>query len=460
MPRARSASDRETWTRTISFLLLGSICYALPWSVFAALPVPSDNTSVLRIQGSNTIGARLGPALVKGLLEEQGFSAIRIEAGTADNEQQVTGKTSDGRRVSIEVAAHGSGTGFTSLADGSAELAASSRPIKDSEATSLLSLGDLKSASAEQIIALDGLAIILHPDNPLSALNTLQLAQIFAGEISNWAQLGAPAGAINLYARDDKSGTYDTFKELVLSANGKALATTAKRFESSEKLSDVVSQDRNGIGFIGLPYIRQAKAVAIAAGESQPMLPSLTLIATEDYPLSRRLFLYNQPQLSNPWARALVQFAHSPRGQAIVEQSGFIAQTVQAVKIPAQAQMPADYQALAQNAQRLSVNFRFQEGSASLDNKAQRDLNRLLAYLHAQNKLKGNVVLVGFGDAKADPARAELLSKLRAMAVRRELSKNGVVFRDIIGLGDELPVATNSADDGRIKNRRVEVWVY
>jgi phosphate transport system substrate-binding protein len=460
MSNPRSTVDRETWTRTISFLLLGSICYALPWSVFAALPTSATTSSVLRIQGSNTIGAKLGPALVKGLFEEQGLTAIRIESGAVENEQRVLGKTSDGRSVSIEIAAHGSGTGFTSLADGSAELAASSRPIKDSEAISLQMLGDLKSSAAEQIIALDGLAIILHPENPVSALNTLQLAQIFAGEITDWAQLGAPAGLIKLYARDDKSGTYDTFKELVLSANGKALSGAAKRYESSDKLSDAVSQDRNGIGFIGLPYIRQAKAVAIAAGDSQPMLPSLALIATEDYPLSRRLFLYNQPQLSNPWARALVQFAHSPRGQAIVEQSGFIAQTVKAVKIASQVNMPKDYQDLAQHAQRLSVNFRFQEGSANLDNKALRDLSRLINYLHEQEKVKGKVVLVGFGDAKADPARAELLSKLRAMAVRRELSKGGVFFRDIIGMGDELPVAANSADDGRIKNRRVEVWVY
>jgi phosphate transport system substrate-binding protein len=460
MSHPRSTVDRETWTRTISFLLLGSICYALPWSVFAALPTSADTSSVLRIQGSNTIGAKLGPALVKGMFEEQGLTAIRIKSGAVENEQRVIGKTADGRSVSIDVAAHGSGTGFAALADGSAELAASSRPVKDTEATALLALGDLKSPAAEQIIALDGLAIILHPDNPVSALNTLQLAQIFAGEITDWAQLGASAGLIKLYARDDKSGTYDTFKELVLSANGKALAGAAKRYESSDKLSDAVSQDRNGIGFIGLPYIRQAKAVAIAAGDSQPMLPSLTLIATEDYPLSRRLFLYNQPQLSNPWARALVQFAHSPRGQGIVEQSGFIAQTVKAVKIASQANMPKDYQDLAQHAQRLSVNFRFQEGSATLDNKALRDLNRLIDYLHEQDKVKGKVVLVGFGDAKADPARAELLSKLRAMAVRRELSKGGVFFRSIIGMGDELPVAANSADDGRIKNRRVEVWVY
>ena len=172
MSRAPSTSALDTWLRTASFLLLGSICYALPWSVFAALPLPADNSSVLRIQGSNTIGARLGPALAKGLMEEQGLSAIRVEPGDAENEQVVIGKTAAGQRVAIEVAAHGSGTGFTALADDSADLAASSRPIKDSEAASLAALGDLKSPRAEQIIAIDGLAIILHPSNPLSALTT------------------------------------------------------------------------------------------------------------------------------------------------------------------------------------------------------------------------------------------------------------------------------------------------
>ena len=140
--------------------------------------------------------------------------------------------------------------------------------------------------------------------------------------------------------------------------------------------------------------------------------------------------------------------------------SGFIAQTVQAVKVTPEAQMPANYRQLAEQAQRLSVNFRFQEGSATLDNKAYRDLQRVLDYLKQHDKLKDKVVLVGFGDAKSDPERAELLSKLRAMAVRRELAKQGVMFREITGLGSELPVAANDQDSGRIRNRRVEVWVY
>jgi len=429
------------------------------FAVSAPLPLP-DQGPALRIQGSNTIGAALGPALVKGLMEHQGLQAVHSEPGEGVNEQRVIGKTRQGKTVTIEVAAHGSSTGFTALKKASADLAASSRPIKDSELVDLEPLGDLKSPEAEQVIAIDGLAIILHPQNPLNTLNTEQLAQIFNGELSTWEALGGVGGPIHVYARDDQSGTYDTFKELVLRLRGKPLASGAKRFESSEQLSDAVSQDPQGIGFIGLPYVRQAKAVAIVDGDSQPMLALNSLIATEDYPLSRRLFFYLPPSGHNPWAKALVDFTQSAKGQAIVAANGFIAQQVQAIAVQPRPSMPDDYQGIARDAQRLTVNFRFEEGSASLDNKARQDLQRVVAYLKSHDKLDKQVTLVGFGDAKDDPQRAALLSKLRAMAVRRELVKNAVVLRDIRGLGAQMPVAANTADEGRIKNRRVEVWVY
>ncbi len=460
MLRNSSATDRDTWSRTCGLLILGFACYALPWRVFAGLPVPADNHPALQIQGSNTIGAKLGPALVKGLLVQQGFVDVRIEGNGQANEQQVVGRNDHGEQVRIDVAAHGSGTGFVALQEGRVALAASSRPIKASEAESLAALGNFNSPAAEQIIAIDGLAVILHPQNPLNALTTGQLAQVFAGEVQTWEALGGRGGPIHLYARDDNSGTYDTFKELVLVSHGKNLAASSQRFESSEQLSDAVSQDPQGIGFIGLPYIRQAKALAIADGESQPMLPTTSLIATEDYPLSRRLFFYNAPQEPNPWAQALMKFAHSSQGQTLVANNGFIAQTVKAVKVKPSPSMPAEYQKLANDARRLTVNFRFQDGSANLDNKALRDVSRVLEYLRSQEKLSHKAVLVGFGDPKSDPQRAQLLSKLRAMAVRRELAKSEVLFEQIIGLGAELPVASNQADDGRIKNRRVEVWVY
>ncbi|OEC32792.1 phosphate transport system substrate-binding protein [Pseudomonas cuatrocienegasensis] len=454
-----SSTEHETWSRTLVFLLLGFICYALPWSVFAALEPPAGGGTALRIQGSNTIGAELAPALVKGLLAAEGYSAIEVSAGDSENEQRIRARSATGKALLIEIAAHGSSTGFTALAAGQADLAASSRPIKDSEAQTLATLGDLRSPAAEQIIALDGLAIIVHPDNPLTALSSEQLASLFAGETRNWAEVGGTAGPITVYARDDQSGTYDTFKELVLAAHGKSLSSSALRFESSEQLSDAVSRDPQSIGFIGLPYVRRAKPLAVSAGDAAALPAEAVLIATEDYPLSRRLFLYAVPTGKSPWTEALLRFAHSSAGQAIVERTGFIAQTLRTVPMQVDAGMPADYQALVRNAQRLSVNIRFQPGSAELDNKAQRDLTRLVEHLQTLGKGGDEVVLVGFGDAKADPARAELLSRLRAMAVRRELARAEVYVQQVLGMGAELPVAANDASAGRLRNRRVEVWL-
>ncbi|GGJ86012.1 substrate-binding domain-containing protein [Pseudomonas matsuisoli] len=456
-PTATYAS--EIWCKTLCYVLVGFFFYAIPWSVFAALPVPADGQAALRIQGSNTIGAELAPALVKGLLEQEGYRAVKVSPGDQANEQVITAQAPTGKPVTVTLAAHGSSTGFKALAVGQADVAASSRPIKGEEAQTLSALGDLRSKQGEQIIALDGLAIVVNPKNPIKALNVAQLAGIFSGEISDWSQVGGDPGAITLYARDDNSGTYDTFKELVLSSNNKRLGAAAKRYESSEELSDSVAADRNGIGFIGLPYVRQARALGISDGAAAIMPPTIDTIATEDYPLSRRLFLYASPTTPNMWTHALAEFAQSPAGQAIVAKNGFVGQQPKALKVSGTSGMPAEYRELASRGERLSVNFRFAEGSATLDNKAQRDIERVVRYMESEGTGK-EVALIGFSDDKADDSRARLLSRLRAMAVRRELFKAGVLPQEINGLGNALPVAANDDDAGRIRNRRVEVWVY
>ena len=202
-----------------------------------------------------------------------------------------------------------------------------------------------------------------------------------------------------------------------------------------------------------------AKVLAVAEGDAPAMLPDRPLVASEDYPLSRRLYLY-LPANAKPQAKALAEFAQSSAGQAIVAAQGFVSQQVNAQAVAAQADMPPRYRSLAQQAQRLSVNFRFQEGSAKLDTKALRDVRRVAEYLRQAGKLRSKAVLVGFGDPKETPGRAALLSRLRAQAVRRELARDGVEVLEVTGLGDELPVAGNDLEQGRLRNRRVEVWVY
>ncbi|BAP44996.1 phosphate ABC transporter substrate-binding/OmpA family protein [Pseudomonas sp. LJDD11] len=426
----------------------------------AAQTAPDSPAPVLRLQGSNTINAQLGPRLIEGLMREQGLQQIQTRASAVANEQRVTGQDIDASIWQAQVAAHGSSTGFKALQGGLTDVAASSRPIKHQELLALASLGDLRSPQAEHVIGIDGVAVIVHPGNPLRQLDTQTLARIFSGEISDWQTIGGTPGRIVLYARDEQSGTWETFRELVLTAHAKALSAGARRLESSEQLADEVSRTPNAIGFIGLPWVRRARALAIADGDAQPLLPTIESIATEDYPLTRRLYLYLPPHLQNPWAQALVRFAQSRQGQAIVAASGFVAQQIQTIQTRPDLQMSSQYQALSRHAQRLSVNFRFEQGSARLDNKALFDVQRLVDYLSAHDKLDRQVTLVGFGDAKDDPQRALLLSRLRAMAVRRELLRHDVILRDVLGQGEDMPVADDDTAQGRIRNRRVEVWVH
>jgi len=442
------------WNRALPLLLV-----TLGSASGNSLAAPPDGTTILRIHGSNTVGAKLAPMLVAGLFEAKGLQSVRIAPAGKENEQRVNALDERGKTIQALVAAHGTGTGFAGLKDGTADLAAASRPIKQSEAQSLSALGDLRSAESEQVIAIDGLAVIVHPDNPVQSLSVEQVARLFSGEIANWRELGGANAAVELHARDDQSGTYDTFKELVLGSQGKTLATNATRYESNDALSLAVSRRSGAIGFVGLASVGKSKALAITDGDSQPMPPTTALVATEDYPLSRRLFLYADPQKQSKWTREFLTFVHSPAGQAIVEKSGYVAQAIAPIRLPLQTTLPEAYQQLAKEAQRLTVNFRFAEGSAQLDNKAQRDVQRLIDYLNSHDKQMNAAVLVGFGDARNDPARTALLSKLRAMAVRRELARGGILVKEINGLGDQLPVASNS-EAGRIKNRRVEVWVY
>lgn len=432
--------------------LLALLCCLLP---LLALAEPLQ----LRIQGSNTIGAALAPALVRGLLEAQGATAFEQAPGEHANETQIRALNAQGQPLHIDIAAHGSSTGFAALGNAEADLAAASRPITDSEAQHLQALGDLRDKASEQVIGLDGVAVIVHPANPLSQLTITQLALVFSGQVQRWEQLGVAGGEIRLYARDDRSGTFETFKALVLEPGHHGLAPQARRFESSEALAERVKADRQAIGFSTLTAVHGAKVLAIAEGDAPALLPTRARVASEDYPLSRRLFFY-LPAHPTPLARALAEFTQSPAGQAIVARQGFVSQQVKALPVPTHADMPARYRTLASQAQRLTVSFRFQAGSANLDNKALRDVQRVADYLRQAGKLDHQVVLVGFGDPKVTPGRAALLSRLRAMAVRRALARHGVEVREVAGLGDELPVAGNDQQKGRLRNQRVEVWVY
>lgn len=416
-------------------------------------------THTLTIHGSNTIGAKLAPALISGYLQSLGAKNIRQQE-SGENESQITATFApnagnNANKAVINIAAHGSGTGFKGLKSGTADIAAASRPAKQKEVDSLSQMTELNSLGSEHIVGIDGLAIIIHPKNPINQLDVEQIAAIFSGQITNWSELGGAFGEINLYARDNKSGTWDSFKRMVLGK--RPLDSRALRFESNDQLSDKVSNDRRGIGFVGLPSVRDSKLIAVSDGDGKALTPNQLTISTEDYALSRRLYFYTDDDPKNEHVKPFIQYLQSKEGQKIVADNGFISQNIEVVKPTNFSSLPSGFQKIAGDGQRLTVNFRFKKGSAKLDNRAMRDIQRLVDF--SNNNPDKKIVLIGFGDPKKSQERSLLLSKLRAMAVRRELVRLGVYPKYNYGYGEELPVASNEREAGRVKNRRVEVWL-
>ncbi|RZS53157.1 substrate-binding domain-containing protein [Sphaerotilus mobilis] len=433
---------------------------AAPGAGPASTVVPAAGEQTLRVHGSNTVGAKLAPALLAAFLNQQGYAEVTVQAGDKPEERVLQARSADGKaRVLVQLHAHGTATAFSGLAGGQADVGMASRPIKAEELVATQSLGKLASAGSEHVVALDGVAVMVHPGNTVPRLSLAQLRGIFAGQITDWAAVGGPAGPIKVLARDEKSGTWDTFKSLVMGKD--ALVASARRFEDSAELSDTVALDPQAIGFAGLPYVRNARAVAISDGDAAPLRPSRFTVSTEDYALSRRLFLYVSPQASE-LARRFVNFAVSDEAQRIADAQGFIGQvpdTAESVAASPAADLPASYRELTGPARRLSVNLRFLPGADQLDNKARRDLDRIVRLLESRARQNERVLLLGFSDKTGADCSNLRLSQQRADAVARELATYGVRPAVAHGYGPIAPVAANDTPAGRDRNRRVEVWL-
>lgn len=420
----------------------------------------SDSDVVLRIHGSNTVGEKLCPALVDAFLRTEGATEIVTVPGSAPVEKTVLARLPGrARPIRVEIKAHGSTTAFADLASGSADLGQSSRRIKPDEVTSLADKhGDLSRPASEHVVALDGLAIIVNPQNPVTSLSIDQIAAVFAGNVKNWSELGGLAAPIVLYARDDASGTWDTFKHLVLVPAKLELEPSARRVESSSDLSDAVAGDIHGIGFIGLPYVRRSKPLSVSAQVGGfALVPTPFTVGTEDYPLSRRLYFYAPAASTNETMREFVDFALSDPGQKIVKETGFVSQNVELEEPRIDATVPGEYRRTVAGSERMSLNFRFETGSENLDGKGLRDLDRVVAFLDRDRGRE--ILLFGFTDDRGDTRANVALSRKRAEVVARALEARGVYSRGAHGFGEILPVASNATDEGRNRNRRVEVWV-
>lgn len=279
--------------RKMVFLILGIFMFLNP--VDGALVKRS-----IQIKGSDTM-VNLAQAWAERYMEENPGDFVAVTGG-------------------------GSGTGLSSLISGTCDIAMSSRDIKEKE----IVLAKQKGINPNEIsVALDGLAVVVNPQNPVNRLTISQLAQIFSGKITNWTEVGGIDSRIVLLSREVNSGTHVYFKEHVLRNNDpdskEEFAPGALLLSSSQAIADEVSSNPAVIGYYGMGYISpKQKPILVAKDErSEYVSPTIENVINSKYPISRPLFLYTNGEPKEA-VKKFVDFCLSQEGQAIVLKTDFV----------------------------------------------------------------------------------------------------------------------------------------
>ena len=514
--------------------------------IAAAQPAYLPDTPTLTVAGSNTIGAKLMPALlidyarVKGATDTpalpdvlamdemailpkpavanlwarivvgahgsssgfQALAALALQRRSAANGQPAAGTAaaplnaaenlidpklkSSSLWSSIEGAAGGGSAdvakplliqgpdhaALLAFANGQlpGDIAMASRRVSAAEITALATLGALDSPVSERVVALDGLAIVVNRANRVETLSVEQVMKIYSAKVTDWKELGGFPGKIVPYARNEISGTFDTFKNMVL--KGGVMTPKVKTIEDSRELSRTVANDPNAIGFIGMSFVGEAKALNIRSCNLD-YAPTSFNAKTEEYPLSRRLFLY-VPAKNSKSVEDFLAYTNTARAQKIVALNNYVDLAIEPDFSGDQRRMRSldiathrsrhddRYAGMLEKGGRLSVTLRFRSKSgdinrADLDNRALHDMQRIKDYMSSAEGQGRRISLVGFSDAMGDFNRNVALSLERAVGIASQLKD--VPKAEVLGLGPKFPVACNDSEEGRERNRRVEVWI-
>jgi len=253
----------------------------------------SLNTDVVAISGSTTVLPLVQSIVEKYYLEENKDVGISVKGG-------------------------GSGTGISELVDKNCDIAMSSRAIKPQEIENANAKG---AVPKEYILAYDGITVIVHPSNPVDSLTLGQLQKIYAGEITNWKEVGGKDAAIAVISRDSASGTQEYFKEIVM--KDKEFRSDMITQSATGAVIQEAAQNEKAIGFIGTAYqSSSAKKIGINV-DGTVVYPTEENILNGKYPISRALYLYTQDNPSQN-VQDFMDYVLGPKGQQIVKDMGYV----------------------------------------------------------------------------------------------------------------------------------------
>jgi len=221
--------------------------------------------------------------------------------------------------VVIQVSGGGSGTGIAALLNGTTDICEASRDMKEKE----YKLAGEKGIKPYRVsVALDGIAVFLHEENPVTTLTLAQLKGIYTGAITNWNEVGGPDARIILYGRENNSGTYAFFKKYVL--NKEDYSDYTQTLPGTASVVYAVAKDPNGIGYGGLAWAKGVKFAGVMANDTaEAVLPSVETVSSGTYPISRELYWFFNGKPTGE-LKKLVNWALSEEGQKIAEETDYV----------------------------------------------------------------------------------------------------------------------------------------
>jgi len=436
--------------------------------------------SEFSISGSRDLALKLMPTLLDGFAASLDLDAIQQtdERGNP----QVLFSADDGEEIAkITFVMQGSSAGLRDLLGGTASLALTTRTARPAEvsAFSAAGQGNIRAVENEHVLALDGIVVVTSNQNRVHIISDADLAAIFSGRIDNWAQLGGVPGPINLYVRPENSGTGSVFSQLVMRPARTGFSLRVNLMESDAAVTDAVAADPNGIGFTTFSDSANATSVSLLGACNIQSPATEFTIQSEEYPFSRRLYLYKSTQEVPVLVDMFVDYLGTTDAQGLVGLTGFVGQAVREVSVNDQglrflsAALPTDAEMSLESLQammsdlatasRVSITYRFEQGTAQLDSRAEADISRLADNLLRPDLQNKKIILMGFTDSVGNGENNQRLSVTRAEQVRTALLNAGAGAIDparieVRGYGELSPLGCNEETDGRRINRRVEVW--
>lgn len=212
--------------------------------------------------------------------------------------------------VTVNYSGTGSGAGVEAAISGTADIGLASRALKDEEKAN---------GAVEHIVALDGVAVVVNPQNPAADLTVEQIAQIFTGEISNWSELGGADAPIAVYGREAGSGTRGAFEEIV---DIEDVCVYVNEYSSTGDMIGSIAGNPNAIGYASLSAVNDTvKAVKVSGVDCTE-----ETIRSGSYQIQRPFVMITKEgaELSEA-AQAFLDYAMSDEAAEIIALAGAVA---------------------------------------------------------------------------------------------------------------------------------------